>query len=1045
MIIDFEKLTNRKVRVFISSTFLDMFPEREALVKRVFPKIRKDFKKRGIDIVEIDLRWGIPKKMVENEKVLETCLDEILKCRPFFLGILGNRYGWIPETFRKDPHSGAKIHLNQSMTEQEIRYGFLDGDANNTFASIHIKKIFDSQEDIRLKALKQEIIESGKCSVFEYSTICEFEKDVEFILKEHIDLVFPNEVDYPFGDIDYYDHLNLLKNHANGYVEHPKHIINLINDLFGGDTCLMGPSGAGKSATLSYVLKKVGHDMDKAVFFHYASANGKSMLLENLYSRLYKFVSYQMGLQVDENVNDYVVAITDLLPKMHEKLYAFIDAAELMQSSLGKKIGNPIDEIMSKLSSEKICFFFSSTLNPKTKNVNVVNINNLSISQKKKIVNNYMMKHGKKLDDEMIRSLLSNKLYDLPILMNVMTNEVRIYGNFQKLLETISLFSSINERTVLFKTVFERLRSDFRESKRSPKYVDIILQLMLLSHNGFSESEIMEISGMPPIYWAAFHSSISTFILEDNNRFSLNHQIIKEAVKIEYFSNPDSENRERNAREKIMKYFSKNPDASISYSEIAFQLSQMGRKLKLMRHIINKNSFDTLYDIDPDRLSGYFSSLSMYQNSIVRNVEKEIADAGEEEKISRIMKYGRKLLDGGCFSAVVKLLGKYVEKSEGMNKIVLLNLISRAHYKLGKCGFKKAISSYEYLLVEAQKMFPNDLSLINEIRFKYAVALKSSGHMRESFIHHKKATEYYIDNNMKNYNALWCVNNYADASSSTGATIDAKKLYDYSLSNSIDSFGENSLLVAWICCHMWSNDFHMGDFESALQKTEHAYKIHLETLGERSAEAAWSSMNLASMKAFIGNYRSAKELLITSIAINDGVLEPKQRPHSYSLTTRNNLGVIEYLNGSKTRAKDTFKAVLRWKEQKIGKEHSYYGNTLQNLAVCIEDTDPEQADVLYTTAIRIFAQEDMIPDFIFTSNNRCRLLLKIGKIDDAVKLRSDMLGILEPHEVPPILRDLMHETFLHIDRKESILKKGCTIRFAPSFSNQSELNLVSRI
>ena len=49
----------RTVRVFISSTFRDMREEREELVKRVFPQLRKLCEERGVTWADVDMRWGI--------------------------------------------------------------------------------------------------------------------------------------------------------------------------------------------------------------------------------------------------------------------------------------------------------------------------------------------------------------------------------------------------------------------------------------------------------------------------------------------------------------------------------------------------------------------------------------------------------------------------------------------------------------------------------------------------------------------------------------------------------------------------------------------------------------------------------------------------------------------------------------------------------------------------------------------------------------------------------------------------------------------------
>jgi hypothetical protein len=76
----------RVVRVFVSSTFRDMQAEREELVKRVFPELRRLCDARGVVWGEVDLRWGIPDEAAAEHGVLPICLEEIRRCRPFFIG-----------------------------------------------------------------------------------------------------------------------------------------------------------------------------------------------------------------------------------------------------------------------------------------------------------------------------------------------------------------------------------------------------------------------------------------------------------------------------------------------------------------------------------------------------------------------------------------------------------------------------------------------------------------------------------------------------------------------------------------------------------------------------------------------------------------------------------------------------------------------------------------------------------------------------------------------------------------------------------------------
>ena len=128
---------SRLVRVFISSTFRDFIEERDELVKKVFPELRRRCKERFVEVLEVDLRWGITEEQSKSGETLRICLEEIDRCRPsapvFFVGLLGERYGWIPpqDYFKKDvledPNLGwVKEHLDgKSVTELEILHGVL--------------------------------------------------------------------------------------------------------------------------------------------------------------------------------------------------------------------------------------------------------------------------------------------------------------------------------------------------------------------------------------------------------------------------------------------------------------------------------------------------------------------------------------------------------------------------------------------------------------------------------------------------------------------------------------------------------------------------------------------------------------------------------------------------------------------------------------------------------------------------------------------------------------------------------------------------------
>ena len=88
-------------KIFLSSTFKDMQYERDIIQKEILPEVQDYVTKYGINLEIVDLRWGISTENVDGEdvnyKILRTCFDEIDLCKPFFMCLLGNRYGWIPD------------------------------------------------------------------------------------------------------------------------------------------------------------------------------------------------------------------------------------------------------------------------------------------------------------------------------------------------------------------------------------------------------------------------------------------------------------------------------------------------------------------------------------------------------------------------------------------------------------------------------------------------------------------------------------------------------------------------------------------------------------------------------------------------------------------------------------------------------------------------------------------------------------------------------------------------------------------------------------
>jgi hypothetical protein len=135
--------------IFITSTFRDMQAERDWLGQRVFPELQERLRGRRVVIEPIDLRLGVDTASVADEgqrelQVLQVSLAEIARSRPFLIGLIGERYGWIPPPERMQAAAAeagfAGEIAGRSVTELEIAYGVLASPAQQRRSFFYLRE-----------------------------------------------------------------------------------------------------------------------------------------------------------------------------------------------------------------------------------------------------------------------------------------------------------------------------------------------------------------------------------------------------------------------------------------------------------------------------------------------------------------------------------------------------------------------------------------------------------------------------------------------------------------------------------------------------------------------------------------------------------------------------------------------------------------------------------------------------------------------------------------------------------------------------------------
>ncbi|MFN8056022.1 tetratricopeptide repeat protein [uncultured Gordonia sp.] len=123
------------VPVFVSSTFRDFHGERDVLVGGVRERLDESLRDLGCRVEVIDLRWGVDTVGVDEEeaarRVVDVCLQQVARARPLFVGLVGERVGYVPDgVHARWVADQAGVPVDQrveglSVTELEFGFGML--------------------------------------------------------------------------------------------------------------------------------------------------------------------------------------------------------------------------------------------------------------------------------------------------------------------------------------------------------------------------------------------------------------------------------------------------------------------------------------------------------------------------------------------------------------------------------------------------------------------------------------------------------------------------------------------------------------------------------------------------------------------------------------------------------------------------------------------------------------------------------------------------------------------------------------------------------
>ncbi len=621
---------DRQIRVFISSTFRDMQAERDYLVKFIFPQLRKLCESRGVAWGEVDLRWGVTDEQVAEGKVLPICLEEIKRCRPYFIGLLGERYGWIPDAISPDliereSWLAEHLHGRTSVTELEILHGVLRNPqmAGHAYFYLRDPKYVASLSDTDKKNFAAENVEDaeklrqlkGKIrqSKFPVRENYPGPKELgEFVLADLTKVINEN---WPEGsqpdplDREAMDHEAYAQSRERVYIGRQEYFERLDVHATANDNqplVVLGESGSGKSALLAnWVTRYRQAHPDALVLQHYIGATPYSADWAAMLRRLMGEFKQRLGIQQD--IPDQPDALRNAFPNWlymaaaKGRVVLVLDALNQLED----RDGAPDLVWLPPVMPENVRLIVStlpgrSLDEIQKRNWPTFKVYSLNERERLKLLWRFLRQSGKRLSKERRRRIANAPQSANPLYLRVLLDELRLVRTHEELEERIGDYLKAESPYALYEKVIARWEQDYEGDS---DLVGDTLSLLWAARRGLAETELLQALGkdgvpLPRAKWSPLFLAMSDALISRGGLLTFAHDFLRTAVENAYL--PTETNQQR-AHLRLANWFERQTGSSRRTDELPWQFAEAQEWERLQALLIdsefffevwNKNQFD---------------------------------------------------------------------------------------------------------------------------------------------------------------------------------------------------------------------------------------------------------------------------------------------------------------------------------------------------------------------------------------------------------------------------------------------------------------------
>jgi nephrocystin-3 len=1018
---------SRTARIFLSSTFRDFGEERDLLVRKVFPALRARLKDRFVELVDVDLRWGITAEQAERGEVLPICLAEINRSRPFFVGLLGERYGWVPEKGKYPPelveqrpwlkkHQGGK-----SVTELEILHGVLNnprmaGRALFYFRSAAYAKkkggdyLPQSPDDrSRQQDLKARIRQSGFPVVQGYKDPEALAKRLERDLWKILDEMYPAD-DVPDAFTrEGVRHEAYAVPRRRLYLGGEGYIAALDDALAQGKQRILveGASGGGKSALIANWLEnRAKKHRKELVHVHYLGATAEASDPQALVRRLVEAIK-----RLTES--------TEEIPSDPQALYHSLSTWLAIAHAYAGKRKTKVLIVLDALNGlrdlqdlrwfpeflpEQVRMLVSCLPGPVHEALLTkgdwqrVKVTPLDTPAARELFVAYLRRYNKELPGDLLRLALSHPLSTNPLFLRTLAEELRLFGVHEQLKDWLDYYLTSGTVDDLFERVLERV-----ERHCGAKQVRKAMEGIWASRAGLSEHEIQGFANLKPAEWAPIRHALDDSLLESGGRITFAHDYMRLAVSDRYLAgnntlsdegqSPEALKLRKRVHIALARWFDARPleeekgkkgakgktsrswktsvpksrpaDAR-SAEEVPWQCQQAKDWKNLKACLTRRDVFETIYaNRSNEELLGYW--IDIEDNTRAR-IERECERAWKQWKPRTTEEATGDLASN--LSSVLREAGRY---------------LSPFVEDLSRCALRIETKVYGPESPQVSTRLDRLASILRDNRnieaaeplFRRALAIAEKAQGPE---HPSTGTR---------------LNNLALLLQDKGDYDAAEPLFRRALVIAEKTQGAWHPQTGTSLHNLASLLRAKGHYESAEPLFRRALVIAEKAQGARHPDTGTSLNNLALLLQAKGDYESAEPLIRRALVIAE---KAQGARHPDTGTSLNNLALLLQAKGDYDAAESLYRRALAIAEKAQGEWHPGTSASLQSLAGLLRAKgEYDAAEPLYHRALAIAAKAQGAehPGTAACLNNLALLLEAKGDYDAAEPLYHRALTIAE--------------------------------------------------